>query len=53
MLLSHSYDSRVAMQIANREAESADMEDPFIADVAQAYANELRAQNAVDFDVHT
>ena len=28
----------------------ADMEDPFIADVAQAYANELRAQNAVDFD---
>ena len=27
-----------------------EMEDPFIADVAQAYSNELRAQNAVDFD---
>ncbi len=27
-----------------------EMDDPFIADVAQAYSNELRAQNAVDFD---
>ncbi|MBK1832100.1 UvrD-helicase domain-containing protein [Verrucomicrobiaceae bacterium R5-34] len=27
-----------------------EMDDPFVAEVAQAYANELRAQNAVDFD---
>ena len=27
-----------------------EMDDPFIADVAQAYSNELKAQNAVDFD---
>lgn len=26
------------------------IEDPFIADIAMAYQNELRAQNAVDFD---
>ena len=33
---------------AGGDADSID--DPFIADVAQAYQNELRAQNAVDFD---
>lgn len=27
-----------------------EMDDPFIAEIAQAYSNELRAQNAVDFD---
>ncbi len=34
----------------NEPGGIASIEDPFIADVAQAYANELRAQNAVDFD---
>ena len=33
---------------AGGDADSID--DPFVADVAKAYQNELRAQNAVDFD---
>ena len=33
---------------AGGDADSID--DPFIADIAKAYQNELRAQNAVDFD---
>ena len=34
----------------NAGLEFSQMDDPFIADIAQAYQNELRAQNAVDFD---
>ena len=36
--------------VKNAGRDFDDMDDPFIADIAQAYQNELRAQNAVDFD---
>ncbi len=35
---------------AKNEGGIESIDDPFIAEVAMAYANELRAQNAVDFD---
>src|SRR5690606_11939037 len=34
----------------NRGLDPADLEDDFFASLAVAYQNELRAQNAVDFD---
>ena len=34
----------------NAGLEFSEMDDPFVAEIAQAYQNELRAQNAVDFD---
>lgn len=34
----------------NAGLEFSEMDDPFIAEIAKAYQNELRAQNAVDFD---
>lgn len=34
----------------NAGGDADSIQDPFIADIARAYQNELRAQNAVDFD---